>query len=486
MISITGRCARCSHIPGSLLKSVQYSELSYKSGGRDMGWKQSNIKAFESNNDGSVTIAAGSVPRITTELQKTGYRVTIDDQRTLPLVVKTHDADFYRNLNDEQRRLGDLVVNNPQFVLETTPQTAFQTMGIIASLFPNAQIFIPLSKVTTAACNQVIYEIAKYVGGNVGRAQGIGCVCNGRVAVGSYQQFSLSNPADWDIILFPDAELAVTKNVADGAGPYQNHRLYGFIAPGSKLSKRERLRLEGLAGPLIIDDQNGALKIPTVTAVFCCSRTCPLRIPSEPLARKRVGIWQNETRNRLIVDVALAFSDGDDEALCSHFRIDQDLSVFSAGRRSVVILVESSEHGRMLAQLLNGWELVTAENIDRYRRYPANFRQTIVTTIAASRMETLIADVLIRADGGVGSVRPTMPAPSFAETCPRSLIIDFVDDFEQTFIVDTQSRALAYSRQGFNVRCPKWLMQTQFNNRYIQQTTTGHRVRRPSGSVINY
>jgi hypothetical protein len=465
MIAIKGRSAVCSHLPGVLLESLQYQELSYKSGGRDRGWQQSNVRAFENNNDGSVTLAAGSVPRVATELQKTGYRVTIDDQRTLPLVVKQHDADFYRGLNDEQRRRGDLVVNHRQFVLETSPQTAIQMMGLVARLYPKARIFVPLSKVTTAASNQVISEMAKFVGGNVGRALGIGCVSHARVAVGSYQQFSLSNPEEWQIILFPDADLAVTKAIADGAGPYQNHRLYGFIAPRPQLSQRDRLRLEALAGPMLIEDQNGALKLPTVTAVFCCSRTCPFRVPSEPLARKRVGIWHNDTRNRLIVDVARAFSDGDEEALCSHFLIDRDRSVFCAGRRSVVILVELPEHGRVLARLLKDWELVTAENTDRCWQYPVSFRQMIITAIAANRAQNLVADVLIRADGGVGSVRPTMPAPSFGEAGPKRLIIDFVDDFERSFLEATQSRALAYSKQGFDVRCPKWLMQTQFNNR---------------------
>ena len=74
------------------------------------------------------------------------------------------------------------------------------------------------------------------------------------------------------------------------------------------------------------------------------------------------------------------------------------------------------------------------------------------------------ADVLIRADGGIGGIRAPVAVPRFAAVERGSVIVDFVDDFERSFLEATQARAAAYSTQGFDLRCPNWLIRLDPTN----------------------
>ena len=123
----------------------------------------------------------------------------------------------------------------------------------------------------------------------------------------------------------------------------------------------------------------------------------------------------------------------------------------------VVILVESAEHGSELLRLLPGWDLVTATNCSA-RPVLDSCRHRIITRSAANRLQNLMAGVLVRADGGADAYQsPIAPAP-LGSASRRALLVDFVDDFESSLYVDSHLRALAYRNQGFDLKCPTWLL----------------------------
>ena len=147
----------------------------------------------------------------------------------------------------------------------------------------------------------------------------------------AFAQFAASNQGEWPIVIFPNVERALNATLMRGVGPYECNRLYAFVSAGATLTQRDRLLLEMLAGPIIDDGQTVGGAIPMGTAMFCVGTSRPIRIPANPLERKRVGLWHNEVRNGLIAAVAEAFANGDEDVLRSHFRSGDDAGIFTAG-----------------------------------------------------------------------------------------------------------------------------------------------------------
>ena len=294
----------------------------------------------------------------------------------------------------------------------------------------------------------------------------------------AWRQFELSNPNFWDIVIFSDLSRGVSNQIVEGARLYQRHRLYGFLSPNAPLNARDRLRLEALAGPLLTDTVTEETITGTVTAVFCSSRACTIRVPEEPLARKRAAIWHNQVRNQLIAELAQASADGDLERLESHFRVDPSAPVFTAGEKSTVIVVEALEHVRELSRLLPGWEIVPAQSPDRFAGVFQPSRRRIVTALAMSQMPDYRAETVIRADGGHGGIRPPANATPLEAAAPPTVVIDLLDDFDHAYLAASQSRALAYRDQGFTLRCPEWLLHVDSQDTRTRRTRSRRTGRR--------
>ena len=462
-ITFCRRIASCNPAPPIDMRAYEYAQVTYTHG-RQKDWQHFDVRAYVREADGTLTIPAGCAPRLIADLRKAGHRVTVDDHRGLHQLAEEHDFEFYGLASDEQRRRCDRIISNRQFVLRTSPATAYETMGLVTRLYPKARILIPLPKTTKDIVNRVTMHMADYVGGNIGRGIGIGCDCNQRVATCSYFQFSLTNPAEWQVVLLPDADHAVKKHIADGIEPYDCQRVYGFYTPDAALTQRDRLRLEMLAGPIIDDDRRDAAGGRTVSVVFSTSGTGSVTLGQDPLDRKRHGIWQNPVRNQHIAEIARALAGGDVAALSLHFRVDRNPELFSGNSRSIVILVESPEHGRELAQLLPDWELVTATDVDTDLQNGSVGNRRIVTQLAANKLRDLAADVLIRVDGGDGGTQACVPSYQIGSIASQGHIVDFVDDFDPSFLAATRSRISEYERRGYQVSFPTWLQQSDSNN----------------------
>jgi hypothetical protein len=290
VITMNRNVASCSQLPPSLLPMFQHPERLFRYQGRTVQLRDTDSCLYTAEKNGSIVLPSGSVERLVPALQQLGYQVAVNDLTALPEVARDHDQAFYQQLPPEQQRRCDLIISRRQFVLQATKQAAVETMGLIASLYRKAKILIVLPRTTATACERTILEMANFVGGNIGRAIGLACECSERVAIASYWQFAVSSASEWSIVLFPDVDRAITNQVAEGAKLYHANRMYGFITSRKDLSRRSVLRLEWLAGPIISELGNLAVAT-SVTAIFCASKMRPLRVPQEPLARKRAGIW---------------------------------------------------------------------------------------------------------------------------------------------------------------------------------------------------
>jgi hypothetical protein len=118
---------------------------------------------------------------------------------------------------------------------------------------------------------------------------------------------------------------------------------------------------------------------------------------------------------------------------------------------NVAVLVESPEHGRALAGLLEGWPLLERRQGPRGKthddsEFPA---RSIVTYARARQLGNLDLDVLVRADGG-GWPLPSIGFPRLADAISADVtFVDFDDNGDARLTSDTQNRLADYRSRGW-------------------------------------
>ena len=170
------------------------------------------------------------------------------------------------------------------------------------------------------------------------------------------------------------------------------------------------------------------------------------------LTRKRRTIWHNDARNETVAAVASAVQRGDPKSL-------QALGIADLLRdraeTKVKILVESTEHGNALLEMLLGWDMLhivpddTPVNYDLEPRAPFRWPMGWVATLMHARLYHTSADVLVRATGGCGKLEMRGFPSEMDVTGGPSLVIDFDDDFDERARQDTEARVRDYRERGW-------------------------------------
>jgi hypothetical protein len=182
------------------------------------------------------------------------------------------------------------------------------------------------------------------------------------------------------------------------------------------------------------------------------------------LARKRFAFWNNATRNDFIATVARAFSETDEKALWACGLLLAGGGTTLTGRPAVTVLVESAEHARELLRRLPGWEVLDAVPKPAgagpaFARQPFKLRpldRVVVTALAAARLATLDADVLVRAGPECPLELPGFPPRSVG---PRRvvLLVDVADDGDGLARAAVGRRLRDYAARGWApVGVPAW------------------------------
>lgn len=174
---------------------------------------------------------------------------------------------------------------------------------------------------------------------------------------------------------------------------------------------------------------------------------CPVSARWTALKRKRRLLWHNDRRNAPVAAVAKALRGRDKLALAEFGLQLDDLPNGRVGKK-IVVLVESTEHGKELLAWLPGWEMldaIPAEIVDGYEpddidgeKPPAGY---IATLVYAVRYGTK-AGVLVRATGGRGRLA--------LEVMPR-LLFDFHDRHDVRAEMETLARMKDYQERGLQV-----------------------------------
>ena len=122
--------------------------------------------------------------------------------------------------------------------------------------------------------------------------------------------------------------------------------------------------------------------------------------------------------------------------------------------RSTTILVESAEHGRVLADRLPRWKLLHALHGKPgpvYEKPPSRVHRidrAIVTLVAADELDGFCPDVLIVAMGGdwafeLSNFKPASDQPT--------LLVDLLDDFDEMAQQGSLDRLQTYAARGWEI-----------------------------------
>lgn len=158
------------------------------------------------------------------------------------------------------------------------------------------------------------------------------------------------------------------------------------------------------------------------------------------LARKRC-LWSDAGRNQLISLIAQMIVAHDAEAMRT---IGLGVYLPARKKRSVVMLVESTEQARYLGELLPEWHihhLSATTSARRAEPHTTKHRGTIVT-LAHAFQHPVTPNVLIRATSDSGDCWWTLPP---------GVVIDFLDDFDRRASRDDQRRLSEYRDCGWPI-----------------------------------
>jgi len=174
-----------------------------------------------------------------------------------------------------------------------------------------------------------------------------------------------------------------------------------------------------------------------------------LRLPDEPLARKRAGLWHNEERNNAIAAITRAFLRGDLAELWPFGlllgRQYTPTNIPFLRSTWLAIAVEVPEHARVLSTLLPEFAIGQA-----HVSHPTPWSpRTILTLAAMAEFETFMPTVLINAVGGRYAL--SLPWYDHRTQDNPGAIIELEDEFDEQARQETTTRLHQYGTRRWPV-----------------------------------
>lgn len=413
---------------------------------------------------GRLVCGIGFLPKITSILEKSGA------------VVKLVNCDPPNPRTDRYKEDWNLVIETFSFRPkqdECLIQIAGNEFGIIKAptgfgkgtiiamvclLYPKAKIHVVTP--SKDLVSKTVASLTKYIP-NVGQV-GCGKKRLGRVTVFSADSLHLSD-GEADILLADEIHKLAAVSYSEPLAKYRNSRNFGFSAtPKGRLDGADA-KLESLFGPIIFDLSyqeavEHGLVVPIKVEwldVFMQHNPCEGK---KDTAKKRWGIWRNDTRNRLIANKALTYGPDD----------------------QVLILVETIEHLLFLRKYLPKFEAcysensLKAEDVNTYRRWElmeeteqplsakdreqlrkkfekGEVKKAIATSVWATGVDFEQLAVLIRAEG-MGSEIMDVQAPGRVTRRNTKgakdvgIVVDCADQFDEGFHRKALGRRKTYKK----------------------------------------
>lgn len=456
VIDIYGGIAIVNPASVPIMSALSYVVVDYVAGG-PLGYQRVDKPRswFQLASDGRLRIPTGCVPRIRDLLVRLGATITVRDHRRF-------DGDGHRprptepaDLPVANARLLAAVAQNPLGQIGVRDMAdVIHAIALIATTYERARIVIVAA--TGDQVHHLQYRLRRRMKQRIGMARAGKPMSGDRITVSTFMHAGAASLCLTDIVVVSDANELGGVKAMDAVGnlAMRPRRIYAIRWPGAKMSVQAAMAAEAFAGGEIY---NFGPRRRDVKVIVCAGVSRPSNLPSGGLDRKR-AIWHDQARNRLISLLAIAITAGDHESLRQlGIFVNWDVGCCLAGKikDSVTLLVESSEHARVLAGYLPGWRvdcLSPAVEDARTIAEQGAARYRIVTWSFAGKHGIGRPDVIMRADGGASP--PELPGfpPIHTESQAGEIrLVDFAGDMDAAGRRDLRTRLAEYRRRGWRV-----------------------------------
>jgi superfamily II DNA or RNA helicase len=259
----------------------------------------------------------------------------------------------------------------------------------------------------------------------------------------------------------------------------QSSKMFGLSANKTR-NDRAEFRLNGLFGPVLAEMQyEEAVEKNLVTPIWVIwtpvqSNTDPTSYAYSYAEREKLGIWRYEKRNRTIAEAARLFNE-EDQVLISVKTIDHALHLHKLLPEYAVVYAttDNKQLSRFhCLELLKGLPPMTNERLRilKSKFSKGTLKKAIATSVWSRGVNFPELSVLIRADGANSCIADTQwPGRTSRkhEGKDVSLIIDFTDEFNESFHNKAIDRRNRYSKNGWtqiSLKRLKQLMKTMNKN----------------------
>jgi hypothetical protein len=453
-------------VPGEvkrlLATDLTYTPTNFVPGG-PLGYRRRNkpVRLFHRDAKGDLWVPAGLVPLAVRKLEEAGCRVCVEYRYSLDERARPSDPVLNAARGTDWDFLA-AVAREPRGVVEARGAAdVVRLVALLCRLFPHARVMIALN----VGLKQMLRLRRRLQRAGAGRVDVLGYYPwpqqGGRLLC-SLAHLDASGKAkhhDFDVVVLPEALQALAPEHTYALTRLPHHRVYGSVPVGAALSGRARLKLQALVGPVIYRSPDPRGDPAEVVVHWCQPPWAPPAGDVTALERKRSAFWGNVSRNDYIAAVARAFSERDEKTLwgCGLLLADGG-GITLTNRPAVTVLVESTEHARALLRRLPGWEVLDAAptppgarsafTVQRCKLRPLD--RVIVTALAAARLATLDADVLVRAGPECPLGQPELPGFPPRSVGPRRVVlVDVADDCDGLARAAVGRRLRDYAARGW-------------------------------------
>ncbi len=418
---------------------LTYRTRTFEPGG-NFGWKEVErvVSLYDFDLKNRLVFPAGLLGRVQRVLEEKGYAVVIRDRRSTNKRMKL--ASEVENLfTFDQRDLLAAVALHPQGRIEVANDAAaLESAAVLMEGFPGAGVTVAVPARSDAR------RVWRHLSGRLG--EDVGLVTSGvrnnapRVLVGTPASLTPNTVRRPDVLLLPFAERSTGEGFVDAAIGTRFRRVYACVRRTEHPDRFTQLRLEQLAGPVIVRCRPGRKRV-RVVMLDVPDIGVPSHLMTE-LERKYAWYWTNPVRNRAVAAVARGLLQRDDPKLLQKVGLK---TVAKKTAQKVAILVECPLHGRELAKLLPDWALLTLHTTEK------EAAGGVIVTESYAAKNALTADILIRANGTGWPMRVKEFPPEHTEGSQEVLLVDFRDGFSTDTARLARQRANQYRRQGMEM-----------------------------------
>jgi superfamily II DNA or RNA helicase len=282
---------------------------------------------------------------------------------------------------------------------------------------------------------------------------------NFRIVVTTTKSMEKVNTDTCDILLFDECHALAAPGTAYKLAAYRRARKFGLSASPEGRGDKADMVLEGMIGPtrFSLSYQKG-VEVGAVVPIDVHMYT----VGGKPiwnkmhLALKRFGIWQNDTRNQKIAEVAREF--GDQQVLIMVETVEHAMNIKKFLPEYTVVYDKCSKE-RYQEYLDNGWTSDPMLNSKDVINLQTGFekgeiRHIIGTMVWREGVDFKYLNALIRADGQAGPIPATQIPGRLSRTSEgkdRAVLVDFYDSFDKRLEGCSKARIKTYSEKGWKI-----------------------------------